>query len=272
MLKREQDLSSTIVYTPLHRCHDLFENLFYVHIINGIPLHSNDINQSNSEEFSLAGGILCDEMGLGKTMCVLLTSLSNKCPDSFLSMNYLNHVEHEPIMKKFKSDEHSLLPCICGKIAKVSEQHPEIIISVCSQCSRSIHKKCFIQNEINDQPFLCPYCEQRLPDNQELLPTGATLIIAPAAIIDQWIEEINKHLNCPLNIYMYESIVNKIPVPDRYFLAKQDFIFCSYENLKKDIHHNDICSQEYHSTRTHVRKYEYLISPLLRLIFWRLGS
>jgi hypothetical protein len=71
---------------------------------------------------------------------------------------------------------------------------------------------------------------------------------------------------------MYESIVNKIPIPDRYFLAKQDFIFCSYENLKKDIHHNEICSKEYHATRTEIRKYEYLISPLLRLKFWRLGK
>jgi E3 ubiquitin-protein ligase SHPRH len=271
MLKREQDLSSTIVYTPLHRCHDLFENLFYVHIINGIPLHINEINQWNSEEFSLSGGILCDEMGLGKTMCVLLTSLLNKCPDSFLSTDFPNYYEEDQVRKKFKSDEPSSLLCICGEIAKVSERRPEII-SVCSQCSRSIHKKCFIQNEINDQAFLCPYCEQRSIDNQELLSTGATLIIAPAAIIDQWIEEIHKHLNCPLNIYMYESIVNKIPVPDRYFLAKQDFIFCSYENLKKDIHHNDICLKELHSTRTHVRKYEYLISPLLRLKFWRLGS
>jgi E3 ubiquitin-protein ligase SHPRH len=207
-------------------------------------------------------------MGLGKTMCVLLTSLSNKCPDSFLSINY---TEDEPIAKKFKSEEHSSLPCLCGKIVKVSKRRPEIIY-VCTQCSRSIHKKCFIQNEINDQPFLCPYCEQRLPNNQELLPTGATLIIAPAAIIDQWTEEIDKHLSCQLNIYMYEGIVNKIPVPDRCFLAKQDFIFCSYENLRKDIHHNDICSKESHATRKHVRKYEYLISPLLRLKFWRLGS
>jgi E3 ubiquitin-protein ligase SHPRH len=273
MLKRERDLSSTIVYTPLYRCHDLFDNLFYVHIINGIPLHINEINNCNFEEFSLSGGILCDEMGLGKTMCVLLTSLLNKCPESFLS-KYFNNEEYL-INKKFKSDNQSnSLPCICGKIAKVSKKNQHLLhnfLSICCQCSRSIHKKCYIQDEINQQTFLCPYCEQNLTDNNELLSTGATLIIAPAAIIDQWIEEINKHLNCSLNIYMYESIVNKIPIPDRNFLAKQDFIFCSYENLKKDIHHNEICSKEYHSTRTQIRKYEYLISPLLRLKFWRLG-
>jgi E3 ubiquitin-protein ligase SHPRH len=277
MLRREQDLSSSIVYTPLHRCHDLFDNSFYVHIIYGIPLHRNDTNQWNCEQFILSGGILCDEMGLGKSMCVLLTSLLNKCSKRFLSDNidhqlFLNENEEFPMNKKFKSDHQLSLPCICGRIAKVQKKDEDLFenfISICTQCSRLIHKKCYIQH--NQQIFICPYCEQRLTDNQQLLPTGATLIIAPAAIIDQWIEEINKHLDCSLNIYMYEGIVNKIPIPDRYFLAKQDFIFCSYENLKKDIHHNEVCSKEHHSTRTQVRKYEYLISPLLRLKFWRLG-
>lgn len=271
MLKRERDLSTNIVYTPSHRGHDLDENMFYVHIINGIPLHPGEISIWNGEEFSLSGGILCDEMGLGKTMCVLLTSLMNRCPDSFLSSSIFNEIEEDRIVKRFKSDDQTSLPCLCGKIEKTSARNANNH-HVCSQCSRLIHKKCFIQNETNDSIFICPYCEQRRCDYQELLPTGATLIIAPAAILHQWIEEIDKHIQSPLKIYVYESIVNHLPVPDRYFLAQQDFIFCSYENLKKDIHHNEICSKEHHSTRTHVRKYEYLISPLLRLKYWRLGK
>ncbi|CAF1171043.1 unnamed protein product [Rotaria magnacalcarata] len=280
MLKRELDLSSSIVYTPLHSCHDLSDNLFYVHIIYGIPLEKNEINNWSEEQFSLFGGILSDEMGLGKTMCVLLTSLLNKCSNSFLSENsidikpaVLDDNEDCSANKKFKSDEQLSLPCVCGKIVEEKNKQRNIqenSILLCSQCSRSIHKKCFIQSENNQEAFMCPYCEQRLADSHQLLSTGATLIIAPAAIIDQWIEEVDKHLNCPLNIYMYEGIVNKIPIPDRRFLAKQDFIFCSYENLKKDIHHNEVCSKEHHSTRTQVRKYEYLISPLLKLKFWRL--
>lgn len=269
MIKREKEYSSTIVYTPLYRCYDLNENLFYIHIINGIPININEKNQWNFEEFSLSGGILSDEMGLGKTMCVLLTSILNKCPSSFLSNSIPNDII---VNKKFKSDEQSSsLPCVCGKIAKVWKKDEHLFdnfISICCQCSRFIHKKCVIQN---DEIFLCPYCEQNLESNQELLSTNATLIIVPASIINQWIEEIDKHLNCSLNIYMYESIVNKIPIPSRNFLAQQDFIFCSYENLKKDIHHNEVCSKEHHATRTQVRKYEYLISPLLRLKFWRLG-
>ena len=216
-------------------------------------------------------------MGLGKTMCVLLTSLLNKCPKDFLDKDeiFFNDYDDDiPVNKKLKLDEQIILPCVCGKVPKLRKREVDLFekyISICTQCSRLIHKKCYIQNETDSQPFLCPYCEQRLADNQQLLSTGTTLIIAPAAIIDQWIEEIDKHLDCSLNVYMYEGIVNKIPIPDRKFLAKQDFIFCSYENLKKDIHHNEICSKEHHSTRTQIRKYEYLISPLLRLKFWRLG-
>lgn len=282
MLKREQDLSSTTVYTPVHRCHDLLDNTFNVHIIYGIPFHRNEKGYWSNEEFSLSGGILADEMGLGKTMCVLLTSLLNKCSNAFLEKNSINI---DPIVfddnvepsatKRFKSDEEISLPCVCSKIAKEKKRllNPgETTIWICSQCSRSIHKKCIIRSDNNQEPFICPYCEQRSANSHQLLSTSATLIIAPAAIIDQWIEEIDKHLECPLNIYMYEGIVNKIPIPERNFLAKQDFIFCSYENLKKDIHHNEVCSIEHHSTRTQVRRYEYLISPLLRLKFWRLGK
>ena len=276
MLKREREFSSTNVYTPLHCCRDLLGKSFYVHIIDGVVLHNDEISsQYNQEKFPLSGGILCDEMGLGKTMCVLLTSLLNRCSEDFLKENITQSIHDEEDegsvnYKKFKFDDPVDLPCLCGKIAKRNSNITVDSTLICNQCSRYVHKTCFIREE--QETFLCPYCEQRLSNTSELLPTKATLIIAPGAIIDQWIEEISKHLDYPLDIYMYEGVVNKIPIPDRHYLAKQDFIFCSYENLRKDIHHNEACSQELHSTRTHVRKYEYLISPLLRMKFWRLGS
>lgn len=279
MLQRETDLASDTVYTPLHCCHDLSDQSFYVHIITGRPVHRSATSHYQSEQFALSGGILCDEMGLGKTMCVLLTALLNPCPESFLADNDLllaiNDDEDAPVAKRFRSNESFDLPCICGSAVKIprgNSQAEEDPILTCTECSRAIHKRCFLQASDRQEAFVCPYCEQRTADHSQLLATSATLIVAPGAIIDQWIEEIYKHLDCPVKIYMYESIVNKVPVPDRRFLAEQDFIFCSYENLRKDIHHNEVCSKEHHSTRTQVRKYEYLISPLLRLKFWRLGS
>lgn len=275
MLKREQENSSQIVYTPFHRCHDLFEGIFYVHIISGLPIEDPTKSICSNEQFSLSGGILCDEMGLGKTMCVLLTSLVNPCPDTFVnnsieinSNNNNNDDDNNSNNKRIKLEHSSTLPCLCGKLIK---KYNETTI-ICSQCTRLTHRKCYLTDCSNEQQFRCPYCEQQLSDADELLSTHATLIVTPAAILDQWIEEIHKHLNCPLKIFIYESIVNKIPIPSRRFLAEQDFIFCSYENLRKDIYHNDICSKEHHATRTQQRKYQYLISPLLRLKFWRLGS
>ena len=265
MLKREQENSSQIVYTPFHRCHDLFDRIFHVHIITGLPIDDRTNSICSNEQYSLSGGILCDEMGLGKTMCVLLTSLVNPCPNTFVQNSIENNSDNTT-NKRIKLDHSSMLACLCGKeIKKFNET-----ILICSQCSRFIHRKCYLINCSDEQHFRCPYCEQQSSDPNELLSTHATLIIAPAAILDQWIEEIHKHLNCSLKIFIYESIVNKIPVPDRNFLAEQDFIFCSYENLRKDIHHNEICSKEHHATRTQQRKYQYLISPLLRLKFWRL--
>ena len=266
MLKREsegeEEEEASIVYSPLHRCHDLADRSFYVHIISGLVWERFDRTVSPKEHLSLTGGILCDEMGLGKTLCVLLTSLLNPCP-------LPKTVFDAPSAKKVKADPSIVLPCLCGDL--VTDENNAFI---CHQCSRAVHRKCFLQSsdeELNEY-FLCPYCEQRSSTRQALLSTGTTLIIVPASIIDQWIEEIDKHLDCSLRIFMYQGVVNKYPVPSRAFLAEQDFLFCSYENLKKDIHHNELCSKEPYSTRTAQRKYEYLVSPLLQLNFWRLGK
>ena len=272
MLKREtqeeeQGETSAVVYSPWHRCHDLTDRSFYVHIISGLVSERFDRSISPEEHLSLTGGILCDEMGLGKTLCVLLTSLLNPCPWTKLV------AEDLPPTKKVKTDPSISLPCLCGDVI-TDEGFDETTMFICHQCSRVVHRKCFLQSndeELNEY-FLCPYCEQRSTSRQPLLSTGTTLIIVPASIIDQWIEEIDKHLDCPLRIFMYQGVVNKYPVPSRAFLAEQDFLFCSYENLRKEIHHNERCSKEHYSTRTALRKYEYLVSPLLQLKFWRLGK
>lgn len=270
MFKREtedEEETAAVVYSPWHRCHDLTDRSFYVHIISGRVSERLDPSLSPDEHLSLTGGILCDEMGLGKTLCVLLTSLLNPCPWPKLVS------EHLPPTKKVKTDPSISHPCLCGDVI-TDDQFDETNMFVCRQCSRLVHRKCFLQSsdeELNEY-FLCPYCDQRSPSRQPLLSTGTTLIIVPASIIDQWIEEIDKHLDCSLRIFMYQGVVNKHPVPSRAFLAEQDFLFCSYENLRREIHHNERCSKEHYSTRTVQRKYEYLVSPLLQLKFWRLGK
>ena len=200
MLKREdshQDRSSSIVYTPYHRCHDLFDRVFHTHIIYGTPIDfSNETIPPNEVCLSLSGGILCDEMGLGKTICVLLTSLLNPCP----STDPFPETDESPLAKRMKLDPSDSLPCVCGSIVKTSKRNstdPSKAFLVCHQCSRAVHRKCYLQLESLLDPFLCPYCDQRLTSSDGLLSTKATLIIAPAAIIHQWLEENDKHLDCP---------------------------------------------------------------------------
>ena len=266
MLKRENQ--SSIVYSPFHSCRDLLDHPFDVHIISGSILQRNSLRK---EEFSLFGGILCDEMGLGKTICVLTTALLNKSPANFLNDQQQQSliIDHQEIVVPKKIKLETPL-CLCGK--QILHNETEENFSICSICSRQIHEKCYLHITNCQTSFVCPFCEQRSVEQQTLLSTGTTLIIAPAAIIHQWIEEIDKHLDSSLNVFMYEGIVSKYPVPSRQFLAQQDFLFCSYENLRKDIHHNETCSREQHSTRAQQKKYEYLVSPLLRLKFWRLGN
>ncbi|CAF1108288.1 unnamed protein product [Didymodactylos carnosus] len=303
MLKREKLLSSNIVFTPLYSCYDVQDKQFYAHIMDGYAVAVDDVDDIRDQQLPLLGGILADEMGLGKTMCVLLTSLLNPCSPSFidnseeklqilqpfesrkrkLSDDYDEPDEEPEVKKKVteiqKNKENELttssvsLACICmedcGKDPLRKNKRNRVVLT-CIQCSRGIHQNCYLMNDDTKQPFICPFCEQRI--NNKVITSPATLIVAPQAILSQWIAEIQKHIESDISYYIYTG-VNSLPAPDIKYLTKQDFIFCTYENLRKDIHHDETCIKELRSTRHaakggHSRRYDYLVSPFIK--FWRL--
>lgn len=78
----------------------------------------------------------------------------------------------------------SLFECICG-----AEDTDDGFGRVkCSQCSVWQHTECVRFNKSTKKAYFCPHCWQLQP----VIPSRATLIVAPASISPQWMDEIHK--------------------------------------------------------------------------------
>lgn len=66
----------------------------------------------------------------------------------------------------------------------------------------------------------------------------ATLIVSPASISFQWLEEIEKH-QTELSVMVYEGIQAQGFVPPTTF-AKHDIVLVTYEVLKREIYFTDL--------------------------------
>lgn len=148
-----------------------------------------------------AGGILADEMGLGKTVEILSLILCNSKnnddsgkDETIISL--YNQLIHEVSSNydfkisdgiiKLKEFSKKIF-CICN--SKKSKKFEKLII--CKKCQRYQHVNCVLANAI-EQPkiHICPSCF----NNEDLVESGATIIVTPVAIQMQWKSEIEKHL------------------------------------------------------------------------------
>jgi E3 ubiquitin-protein ligase SHPRH len=104
-----------------------------------------------------------------------------------------------------------------------------------------------------------------------IIPTAATLIVAPSPLLDQWLSELNNHAP-RLKTLFYPGIKkfeklhkgsNESPVE---ILARQDVVLTTYEVLR-----NEIWAASDAPTRSmrKERQYERVTSPLTQLSWWR---
>lgn len=94
--------------------------------------------------------------------------------------------------------------------------------------------------------------------------SSGTLIIAPAAIIDQWVSEATHHAPS-LRFHVYEGVnsPNAMTVAE---LKSFDLVFTSYEILRKEIHSAKAAPNR---ARRFYRRYKRERSPLVRIKWWR---
>jgi E3 ubiquitin-protein ligase SHPRH len=105
-------------------------------------------------------------------------------------------------------------------------------------------------------------------DPDGLKPTGATLIITPPAILEQWKQELKEHAPT-LRVHHYTGIKRGKEESDDMIvgeLAEFDVVLTTYNVIAKEIHY---AGARPHWSLRHEKRFEQRKTPLVRLSWWR---
>lgn len=149
--------------------------------------------------------------------------------------------------------------CICG----VTSANFSDKLLHCSDCQAVFHGKCLVYD--CPKEFICPQCALK----QEVVPSRATLIISPAPIAQQWIDEICRHTkSSSLKLLVYKGVAKSgFILPE--VLADHDVILTTYTTLRSDFYHLGQGNVVERSMRYN-KRYIALPSPLTGVLFWRI--
>ncbi|KGO76798.1 Helicase, C-terminal [Penicillium italicum] len=105
-------------------------------------------------------------------------------------------------------------------------------------------------------------------DPDGLRPTGATLIITPPAILEQWKQELKEHAPT-LRVHHYNGIKRGRQTTDDMIvdeLAEFDVVLTTYNVIAKEIHYVGNTPQR---SLRHEKRFVQRKTPLVRLSWWR---
>lgn len=112
-------------------------------------------------------------------------------------------------------------------------------------------------------------------DPEGLKPSGATLIITPPAILEQWKQELNRHAPS-LSVHHYTGIQRSPPArrgqeaadDDMLMneLAEFDVVLTTYNVISKEIHYAGAAPKR---NLRHEKRFEQRKTPLVRISWWR---
>eukprot|EP00058_Branchiostoma_floridae_P018800 XP_002604289.1 hypothetical protein BRAFLDRAFT_125252 [Branchiostoma floridae] len=161
--------------------------------------------------------------------------------------------------------------CICG----VTDAHVDSRTRLqCWQCGNWQHAECVNYNATSEsdpakmaEPYHCPHCSVSLP----AVPSGATLIISPAPISHQWVDEINRHVRKAAIKMLVYSGVKKQGFLQPKVLADHDIVITTYDVLRLELNYVDIPhSNSMEGRRLRQQKrYMAVPSPLPSVEWWR---
>lgn len=97
--------------------------------------------------------------------------------------------------------------------------------------------------------------------------SGATLIVTPATLKNQWISEFGKHAP-HLNVMVYDGLKGVTAEEDRLVsdLVERDVVITTYAVLQAEIHYAE---EPPDRAMRHERKYHRPSSPLMQISWWR---
>ncbi|KAI8498455.1 hypothetical protein Bbelb_236570 [Branchiostoma belcheri] len=155
--------------------------------------------------------------------------------------------------------------CICG----VTDAHVDGRTRLqCWRCGNWQHAECVNYDLTSDptnmaDPYHCPHCSVSLP----AIASGATLIISPAPISHQWVDEINRHVRKAAIKMLVYSGVKKQGFLQPKVLADHDIVITTYDVLRLELNYVDIPHSNSSEGRRfrHQKRYMAVPSPLLSI-------
>ncbi|KAH8739836.1 helicase [Cryptosporidium ryanae] len=175
-------------------------NKFYANMIDGEI--SLDVPVGGGT-FSIRGGCLCDEMGLGKSLEIISLVLINKRKLENANSGVFEQFDVKDCIKEsgFHKEEANF-ECPCGTTINAGKNK---CTESCKLCGTEFHRECCVsEKEYENKDSVCSICENTILDK---IDVAATLIISPASIVDQWYDEVNKHVkNGVLRITKYNGV------------------------------------------------------------------
>ncbi|PNP59872.1 hypothetical protein FNYG_14783 [Fusarium nygamai] len=114
-----------------------------------------------------------------------------------------------------------------------------------------------------------PLIQSDYESQAKLTPSGATLIVTPPSLKDQWASEIARHAP-GLSVKVYEGRKRMSEVDEQQAtdeLAGHDIILTTYPVLSSELHFTTAPPER---SRRHARVYDRPSSPLVQISWWRI--
>ncbi|ETP34563.1 hypothetical protein F442_17138 [Phytophthora nicotianae P10297] len=259
--------------------------------------------------FSLIhGGILADEMGLGKTVEVIALILSHR-PSSLGPRLLSTHLSQCQVSTTEGDEDSDVVACICGSSEHhpmglvqcefCDTWHHQLCtgyrVNESNSGSDSFSNSHNLWDFGTDQTvhdatatwssggFMCYHCQSH---ERPTFACRTTLIVSPEPIHAQWEHEVSRHVRAgALSVMRYPGVrALKARLEDKgpsaewqvlaspgLVLSRYDVVLSTYEALGADLRYVPTTEGKDRrtSTRSQVKRYAFVGSPLVALRFWR---
>ena len=108
----------------------------------------------------------------------------------------------------------------------------------CEKCRQYQHADC-VGFDVTDPyrgEYYCPHCWYTLPPCE----SKATLIVSPASIAYQWIDEMKRHLSADIKVLFYRGTKTSGYIQPRQLASNYDIVVTTYGVLQSETNYVDL--------------------------------